>query len=518
MTQLLEATPESGRAQASVDVFGTSGYIQTYAMRQLPMTVGRAPDSDLVLASPSVSKHHGELFWRGDDLFFQDVGSFNGTRRDGERLTEPTLLRDGDELVLGGNVMLRVKIHNASFGERPEKSLMEIGLVPAELPHAEPLSFDLLPIVTKLYNASSHEELALQLTRAGGEVLGASRLALLELGAEGDRFRTVGLFNNMELDRRPLRDASFVSKTVLEETVARGLALFESATRKLSASIIASGAHSAAAATLRARDGRVRVLYADAVMGAPPLTARHAQALGLLAAHASGAFDALQARLDDARARVRFDQLRRYFSPAVVEHILAGSRDVVAKPQNVDATVLFADLVGYTKLSERLRAEPDRLMSLLNRWLDAGAEVVMEHGGTLDKFIGDCVMAVFGAPFRQDEPELTAVKCALAMRERIAAIAEETGEALSITVGINSGWLLAGNVGSKRRLEYTVLGDTVNVASRLQGQARAGEIMVGEGMLSVLEGHVELEDAGVRTLKNHGPVRAFRVLGLTRSA
>jgi class 3 adenylate cyclase len=517
LQQFLDApTPASTDVHATLEVFGTSGHRETISVSHLPMTIGRAPSCDVVLRSPSVSKLHAELFWRGDDLFFQDSTSCNGSRRDGRPLTEATRLHDADELVLGGNVMLRVRIENARFGALAEDSPMhQVGLVATDVPIHEPVQLDLLPIVTKLYQAGSYEELALQLTRATADALGASRLALLEVEDGGERFRTLGLFSNVRYDSRPLRDASFVSRTVLRETLTRGVVHFEASRQPLSESIIASGAHSAAAAVIRPHDGRLRVIYADAVMGEPPLGPEHVSALGLIAAHAAGAFDALDARLRNAHERVRFDQLRRYFSPAVVEHLLAGNADLVDRPHHRYATVLFADLVGYTKLSERLRHDPERLLGLLNSWLDIGAETVLEHGGTLDKFIGDCVMAVFGAPFEQPQAEVMAVRAALAMQERITKIAEELREPLCITVGINSGWMLAGSVGSKRRLEYTVLGDTVNVASRLQGQAAAGEILVGEALLPHLKGIAQLTDAGVRELKNHGPVRAFRVDGLT---
>jgi len=126
-------------------------------------------------------------------------------------------------------------------------------------------------------------------------------------------------------------------------------------------------------------------------------------------------------------------------------------------------------------------------------------------------------MAVFGAPLPVPGGELSAVRCALEMRDSIAAIAKDSGEDLAITVGINSGSVLAGSVGSKRRLEYTVLGDTVNVASRLQGQAKAGEILVGPATAARLADQVELEDTGELQLKNHGAVNAFRVLGLKKS-
>jgi adenylate cyclase len=154
------------------------------------------------------------------------------------------------------------------------------------------------------------------------------------------------------------------------------------------------------------------------------------------------------------------------------------------------------------------------MLEVLNRWLDAGARAVLGRGGTLDKFIGDGVMAVFGAPLPIEGGELAAVRCALDMRESLERTGRELGESLAITVGINSGDVLAGSVGSRRRLEYTVLGDTVNVASRLQGLAGPGEILVGPRTAAALEAQVLLEDAGELSLKNHAAVKAHRVLGL----
>ena len=211
---------------------------------------------------------------------------------------------------------------------------------------------------------------------------------------------------------------------------------------------------------------------------------------------------------------MRFEQLRRYFSPAVVEHILGHGAEALDQPRIVDGTVLFADLVGYTAMSERLSADPTRLLYLLNRWLDEGAGACVAHKGTLDKFIGDAIMVIFGAPFHFPHEELAAVKCALQMVEAVRGIVTEAGEPMDITVGINSGPMLAGSVGSRRRLEYTVLGDTVNVAARLQGSAVPGQILCGPTTRARLEGSVRFADATEYTLKNRGPVLAYSVLGL----
>jgi adenylate cyclase len=497
--------------RATIEIL-EAGISRVAAVPRAGLTLGRAPDQGVVLRSPSVSAHHAQLYWQGDDLFLRDAGSSYGTRREGQPIQASVRLADGDEVVLGGAAVVRVSLFGDGFGA-PVSALAEPGpgVLATEAPgSAQPFAIDLLPMVEALYQAQTEQDLDRRVAAAAATHLAGSRVALIELEGTGQRFRALAA------QGVGAPDASFVSRTVIAEAARRGVAHYSEAVQKARPlmSMVRSGASSAIAAGIRPHDGRVRVLYLDTFLDAPPLTWGHALTLQLFAAHVAGAYDALRARILLLEDQRRFEQLRRYFSPAVAEHLLKGQLELIEKPRQLHATVLFADLVGYTAMSERLRGDPERLLALLNRWLDAGARAVIGHGGTLDKFIGDAVMAVFGAPFPAPEGELFAVRCALEMREAIAAIGRETGEHLQITVGINSGEVVAGSVGSRRRLEYTVLGDTVNVASRLQGRASPGEILVGEATAARLRDDVELEDAGELTLKNHGAVRAYRVARL----
>lgn len=504
--------------RATVEVL-EGGSSRVVAVPREGMRIGRAPGGELVLGSRSVSAVHAELTWHGDDLFVRDLDSRYGTRRDGLPLRDPTRLRDGDELVLGGAAILRISIFGAGFGA-PLSLLAETAgsLVSTEAPaDVRPFSIDMLPVVESLFQAHDTDDLGRRIARAAGEHFRPSRVALLELEGSRDRYRVLGLAGAAR------EDAAFVSRTMVAEAARRGVAHYAegeptSEHPRPMASIVRSGASSAIAAGIRPHDGRVRVLYLDTFLDAPRLTWGHALSLQLFAAHAGAAYEALGARLAMGDQQRRFEQLRRYFSPAVADLLAQGNTDVVNRPQNLEATVLFADLVGYTKLSERLRDEPQRLLALLNRWLDAGAQAVLGNGGTLDKFIGDAVMGVFGAPFPAPHGELLAVRCALEMREAVAQLSTELGEQLAITVGINSGWLLAASVGSRRRLEYTVLGDTVNVAARLQGAAHPGEILIGPGTAARVGLAVQIEPAGELSLKNHAPVQAARVVQLRAPA
>ena len=162
----------------------------------------------------------------------------------------------------------------------------------------------------------------------------------------------------------------------------------------------------------------------------------------------------------------------RKFIPADLVRSLL-SQGVEAKPGGSiqQLTVMFIDVAGFTGLSERMG---DRVVSLLSRYLDAVSEVIVANGGTIDKFIGDAVMAFWGAPTAQQDHALRCCRAALGCRQAIeaAGVNDDQGHPLQIRIGINSGRMLVGNIGSELRLNYTVIGDAVNVASRLEGASK----------------------------------------------
>ena len=150
---------------------------------------------------------------------------------------------------------------------------------------------------------------------------------------------------------------------------------------------------------------------------------------------------------------------------------------------------MFIDVAGFTGLSERMG---DRVVPLLSRYLDIASEVIVANGGTIDKFIGDAVMAFWGAPTAQSDHALLCCRAALACRQAIeaAGINDDYGHPLQIRIGINSGRMLVGNIGSELRLNYTVIGDAVNVASRLEGANKHYEtqILIGAETKRLVEG------------------------------
>jgi class 3 adenylate cyclase/tetratricopeptide (TPR) repeat protein len=176
-------------------------------------------------------------------------------------------------------------------------------------------------------------------------------------------------------------------------------------------------------------------------------------------------------------------------------------------------TVLFADIAGYTKLSSELGAEETH--ALLNRYFGTVDGVVESYGGSVDKHMGDNVMAVFGAPIAHDDDPLRAVRAALDIHERMAPLSDEVGHRLSAHIGIASGQVVASGTGSDAHREYTVTGDSVNLASRLQDKAAAGETLIADAVRRPVANDVDCDSLGEVTVKGlDAPILVWRVNAL----
>jgi adenylate cyclase len=172
--------------------------------------------------------------------------------------------------------------------------------------------------------------------------------------------------------------------------------------------------------------------------------------------------------------------LARYLSPQIVERVIQKDVQVNLGGDKKIVTVLFSDIRGFTRISETL--PPDQLVQLLNEYFTEMAAIIFANQGTLDKFIGDAIVAVFGSLISIHNPGRTAVQAAIQMMKTLETANQrwtaQYGFAIHIGIGINTGEVFLGNIGSPERMEFTVIGDTVNIASRLSGAARAGQILI----------------------------------------
>ena len=191
----------------------------------------------------------------------------------------------------------------------------------------------------------------------------------------------------------------------------------------------------------------------------------------------------LQTTVDTKVAELeRASRLKRYLSPGLAESILSGERDVSLTTSRKFLTVFFSDVRGFTAAAERM--EPEQLVDELNDYLTEMTEIVFKHGGTLDKYVGDAVMVFFGDPLPQEDHARRAVLMGFEMQERMAELQQRWlgryQHSFEIGIGIATGWVTVGDIGSPARSDYTVLGNEVNLAARLADRAASGQILATE--------------------------------------
>jgi len=204
----------------------------------------------------------------------------------------------------------------------------------------------------------------------------------------------------------------------------------------------------------------------------------------------------------------------KYVGPEVLSMIVAHPESAWLKGHKNEAAVVFTDIRGFTAYSGS--KEPEEVVESLNEYFDIATQAILKHGGYIDKFIGDAVLGVFGVPVHHDDYIKRAVKSSIEMQEKLKK-ASKNGNILlsSVGIGIKSGIVVAGNIGSQSKMEYTVIGDTVNVASRLNGIAGPGEIIIGSKTYNVVKDLITAEALPPRKIKGKSNlVETFKILGL----
>jgi adenylate cyclase len=206
-----------------------------------------------------------------------------------------------------------------------------------------------------------------------------------------------------------------------------------------------------------------------------------------------------------------------YVSTKVMEEILKDPTKLSLHGKRVKATILFADIRGFTSMSENL--EPEQVVSVLNEYLTMQTDKVFKWEGLLDKFVGDCAMAVYGIPFSQEDDSLRAVRTAMDIREgilKLNAIREKRGQlVVQIGMGINTGDVVSGNMGSPQKMDYTVIGDNVNLAARLESNAPGGRIFVSESTYQETKEKIEYKELDPIMVKGKkDPVKIYEPIKL----
>ena len=479
------------------------------------LVVGRADDCDLPIADPTVSRRHAELDATDAGLRLRDLGSTNGTFVDGRRVTEAVAL-PGAEIAFGkvGFVLLR-----DALGGAPPQLLVE-----------NPLE---ATVVRKL-NLRGTADIAAQLTDApaGGSVVRISgrtvaarqekRLALLiaiaqELSQQPEVDRLLDkvvdvTFQVMNVDRVAILMASpggelapriararsaggagamvlSVPRSIAKRAVEERLAvLIENApddSRFAGGSVFQQSVKSAICVPLLGGLGTVLgLIYLDNQAATHSFSEEDLSFLTAFSGIVAVAIENSQLIERVRREAVVLANFQRYFAPDLARQIVGAEGAVQLGGAKREVVVLFSDIRGFTPLSEQM--SPDEIASLLTEYFSEMVDVVFEHGGTLDKFIGDAVMALWGAPLAREDDADRAVRAAIAMQGRIdwlnAEWRRQGRRTIGVGIGLNAGEVFAGNIGSDLRLEYTVIGDPVNTASRLCSRAGPGEVLISESL------------------------------------
>ncbi|GAV20436.1 adenylate cyclase 1 [Mariprofundus micogutta] len=207
-------------------------------------------------------------------------------------------------------------------------------------------------------------------------------------------------------------------------------------------------------------------------------------------------------------------RLSRYIDHNLADKIMNNKEDTPLQNSRQEATILFADIRSFTSISEHMK--PEEVIGMLNSYFDAMVKIIFQHNGVLDKFVGDELMAIFGLLGKPEEGPSNALHAAIDMQARCRSLMSEFSlkgyPVFEVGIGVNTGDVVVGNVGSRNRMDYTVIGDTVNVAARLEQMAEGQSIIVGEQTYNYCQSHIRMQPKGEIKVKNRSAaVKCFQV-------
>jgi adenylate cyclase len=546
--------------------------------RLFPLTggrvrLGRGGDNDIVLADVSVSRNHAEIRRGPDGWHIHDLRSTNGVEinrvavrsaplHPGDRITVGVFELDVESVPPPPAAVATPTTMPAAPGRQPGEELpaaseipglanativrpladltaalgLQAGAVvaaagsagavaaaPADDNANRMLSF-LARLARVLLVADSVDDVLVRVLDILFEALPVDRGFILLSDASSDLVCEAARFKD-RVELRPSMEVP-VSRTMLRAVMRERVALVTLdalSDQRLSGgeSIRLHQIRSAMCTPLWSGDHIIGVVQVDSPFHVGAFGERDVDFLATIANYAAVAIERLRyAAKAEFEKQVR-TRLERYHSPALIEEVLrqgaGGTEEGIRQLRTAEATVLFADLVGFTAFAED--STPEQAAELLNAFLNLSVEAIFAAGGTLDKFIGDCVMAFFGAPMPQPDHAERAVRAAVEIQRSLqvwnADRAAQGLPSFAARVALNSGPVVVGDIGSARRVDYTVLGNTVNVAARLEALvARPGEVVIGPETYRLLAGVIPTEPLGEFQLKGlQQKIIAHRVIG-----
>jgi adenylate cyclase len=502
-------------------------------------TIGRHPDNSIQVLDRIVSKEHAQILRGADGRFLlRDLRSLNGTFFRGERVGDHQL-NDGDEIQMGSTRLLYVD--KPAPAEPQHRVTIAPGLTESHIRQRITASTgDFLPekaIADAAVLRRDYERLRIghELARAVGseldldkllpkildkafELVGADRGAILLVNDVGGE-----LTPRFVKTRTGRGDTDIVlSRTVLAEVTTNKAAVLSSDATMDSRfsgahSIIMQGIRSTMTVPLLHRDELLGIMHLDSLFASNAFTEKDLQICTGMAAQAAVSIQnaRLASRIEhEAQTRA---QISRLIPPSVVEQVVKGELTIEKGGRLNEITMLFSDIRGFTTMSDG--RPPEEVVNTLNEYFEVMVDILFQYHGTLDKFVGDEIIGLFGAPIALDDGPYKSVACALAMLQALAEFnhtrASENLPPIQIGIGINTGNVITGAIGSTRALQYTAIGDAMNVASRLVNVASPGEIIISENTYRHVAGRVEaIALPPVRVKGKADELKVYRVTGL----
>jgi len=487
---------------------------QSFELPEGSVTIGRTEESTICVLHKSLSRRHARLDREGGRIVLVDLSSKNGTfvneaRIERQELSAGATFRCGEvtfKLSAGAYAYLppleptQVQSLLTRFSAESIDSLVQrrpdsqagSGLKVRSSGGLDHRASDKLQVLLKvsqvLSSPGSIESLLERILQLAFQILELDRATVLLVDpATGKLHSRVAQTASGDKPTGP-----FYSQHIVDYVRTHSVAaLFADAQMDprldTAASVMQQSIRASMCAPLKPRDQVLGVLYVDNVSLANRFTQEDLEFLTAFANQAAIALEnsLLSKRL--AEEAVLRNTYLRFFPPATLKK-LEQSRGAALEVIETDVTILFSDITGFTSLSSTL--EPRQVVDLLNAYFPVMADIVFRHEGTLEKYIGDALMAVWGAPFSHPDDADRAVRAAVEMQQALQELNKrwrsQGAPELSIHVGINSGRVAAGNIGSEQYLQYATIGDATNVASRVCGLAEAGEIVLHQRTLDQL--------------------------------
>jgi len=523
---------------------------QTYTFSAGEVVIGRSPECQVVLKDFGISRNHAKIVVDEDGVRILDLKSKNGTQVNGVPVVEARL-KDGDRVLLGkfqinfsksldekveldaakplseeAGTIIRSVGDLSKLLEEPAKVVgADTKKVPPDVQLIEK-SNRILKVLTKvaetLIAVRPVEEVLQQVMEIVFEHVPADR-GFLMLYDEGTSKLVPMTVKHRKPETKDETGKITISKTIADRVFKDRVSILTSdalVDPRFGAgdSIRFHGIRSAMCAPLWNKEEVIGIIHVDSPMLTNCFNLNDLDLLTALANYAAVAVERARLNQKIIAEEKKRERLGRFLSPEVAKRILASSESqgsMMAVPEVKEVSVLFADIVGFTTMAESM--SPAAVALLLNDYLSRMTDTVFKYEGTLDKYIGDAIMAVFGAPLDMPDHAERSIRCALDMRERLEEFNSEhkDGPTLQIRIGINSGNAVAGEIGSVNKKEYTVLGDTVNIASRLESSvAKPGLIVIGPNTYDAVKHMAECKSMGQVTLK--GKVKEVAVYSIEK--